>query len=89
MNATDFEAQLKAEGYTEIEAKSYAPRPANGEHAHHFSVRGMVLDGAFTVSRQNKAVTYRTGDTFAVAEGELHFEEIGPEGARVMTGRKY
>ena len=37
-NVQDFEAQLRAEGYTEIETKSYDPRPANGDHAHHFSV---------------------------------------------------
>ena len=49
----------------------------------------MVVDGAFTVTRDNKPVTYRPGETFAVAEGEIHFEEIGPEGARVLTGRKY
>jgi quercetin dioxygenase-like cupin family protein len=89
MNAQEFEASLKAEGFTEIETKSYDPRPANGEHAHHFSVRGMVVEGAFTVSRKNTAVTYRPGETFAVAEGEIHFEEIGPGGARVMTGKKY
>jgi len=88
-NAQDFEAQLRAEGYTEIETKSYDPRPANGDHAHHFSVRGMVVDGTFTVTRDNKPVTYRPGETFAVAEGEIHFEEIGPGGARVLTGRKY
>jgi quercetin dioxygenase-like cupin family protein len=89
MTEHEFQAGLKADGFTEIEAKSYPERPANGEHGHHFSVRGLVLEGAFTVSRNNKPVTYRPGDTFAVAEGELHFEEIGPEGARVLTGRKY
>ena len=89
MQQHEFEAQLKADGYTEIEAKTYPERPANGEHAHHFSVHGLVLAGAFTVTRNNQPVTYRPGDTFAVAAGETHFEEIGPEGARVLTGRKY
>ena len=89
MDAQKFEAGLKADGFTEIQTKDYEPRPANGEHGHHFSVRGLVLAGAFTVSRNQQAVTYRPGEVFVVDEGELHFEEIGPEGARVLTGRKY
>ena len=89
MDTHAFEAKLSADGYTEIETKTYDPRPANGEHGHHFSVRGLVLDGAFIVTQENKPVTYRPGDTFAVAAGDLHCEEIGPEGARILVGRKY
>lgn len=89
MDETEFEAKLKADGYLEIETKSYAPSPANGEHGHHFAIRGLVLDGAFIVTHDNQPVTYRPGDIFAVAEGDLHCEEIGPQGARVLVGRKY
>ena len=89
MDTSAFEAKLKTDGYTEIEIKTYDPRPANGEHGHHFSVRGLVLEGAFIVIRDQKSVTYRTGEVFAVLEGCLHCEEIGPEGARVLVGRKY
>ena len=89
MDATAFEAKLKTDGYTEIEIKSYQPHPPNGEHGHHFSIRGLVLDGSFTVIQDHKPVTYRTGEHFAVAEGCLHAEEIGPEGARVLVGRKF
>ena len=31
MDITAFEAKLKADGYSEIETVTYAPRPANGE----------------------------------------------------------
>ena len=89
MDTSAFEAKLKTDGYTEIEIKTYDPRPANGEHGHHFSVRGLVLEGAFIVIRDQKSVTYRTGEVFAVPEGCLHCEEISPEGARVLVGRKY
>jgi quercetin dioxygenase-like cupin family protein len=89
MDTRSFEASLKVDGYKEIETKTYAPAPANGEHGHHFSVRGLVLDGAFTVIRGQTAVTYRPGQVFAVEEGALHSEEIGPAGARVLVGRKY
>jgi quercetin dioxygenase-like cupin family protein len=89
MDPHAFEASLKADGYTEIETKTYAPTSANGEHGHQFSVRGLVLDGAFTVIRGAEVATYRTGDVFAVPEGCLHCEEIGAAGARVLVGRKY
>ena len=89
MDTSIFEAKMKADGYTEIAIKAYAPQPPNGEHGHHFSVRGLVLDGAFIVFRDRKPVTYRTGDVFEVPNGCLHGEEIGSEGARVLIGRKY
>ncbi len=89
MDMTAFEQQLKADGYTEIESKAHEPRPQNGEHGHHFSVRGLVLEGAFIVTQDNKPVTYGPGDVFSVAEGDLHCEEVGAAGARILVGRKY
>ena len=89
MNPAQFETNLKADGYTEIETKQYDPRPANGEHGHHFSVRGLVLEGSFIVTKDTQPVTYRPGDVFSVAEGQLHCEEVGADGARILVGRKY
>lgn len=89
MDTRAFEASLRADGYTEIETKALAPSPTNGEHGHDFSVRGLVLDGAITVIRGRDAVTYRTGEVYAVPEGCLHCEEIGPAGVRILVGRKY
>ena len=89
MDTSSFEAKLKADGYTEIEIKSYTPHPPNGEHGHPFSVRGLVLEGEFIVIRDQKSVAYRTGEFFDVLEGCLHGEEIGHQGARVLVGRKY
>ena len=89
MDTQAFEMQLKADGYTEIATTTRLPMLRNGEHGHHFSVRGLVLDGAFTVVRNDQPVIYRPGEVFAVDEGCLHCEEIGPEGARLLTGKKY
>jgi quercetin dioxygenase-like cupin family protein len=89
MNKQEFEARLKAEGYSEIEAKSLQPRPANDEHGHPFAVRGLVVSGAFTVKQGDISRTYRPGEIFSVAAGQDHTEEIGPEGAEVVVGRKY
>lgn len=84
-----FEQQLKSDGYLEIETKAYEPRPANGDHGHHFSVRGLILDGTFTVTVAGVPRCYRPGDIFEVAEGVIHNEAVGAEGTRLVVGRKY
>jgi quercetin dioxygenase-like cupin family protein len=89
MNRQEFETRLREDGYTEIEAKSLQPRPANDEHGHPYAVRGLVLSGAFTVTQRNATKTYRPGEIFSVAADIDHSEQIGPEGAEVIVGRKY
>ncbi len=89
MTKNEFEAALAAGGYTEIETKKLTPRPVNGEHGHHFSVQGLVLDGVFTVTQNNQPVAYGRGQIFSVSAGDLHCEEVGPEGAEICVGRKY
>lgn len=89
MDENDFEAQLRADGYAEIEAQKLAPRPGKGRHRHHFAIRGLVVSGTFVVSQESKPVTYSAGQIFAVDEGELHDEWVGPDGAQVLVGRKF
>jgi quercetin dioxygenase-like cupin family protein len=89
MNEIDFEAKLRADGYTEIETQDLQPRPAKGQHGHPFSIRGLVLAGTFIVTQDNQRTIHKPGEVFAVAQGHPHDESIGPEGARVLVGRKY
>ena len=89
MDATAFQAKLEADGYREIETKRLEPRPANGEHGHHFDVRGLILEGAFTVTLEGVERTYRHGEIFEVAASQMHFETVPPEGALVVVGRRH
>jgi quercetin dioxygenase-like cupin family protein len=89
MQQAAFETELKSAGYVEIETKAIDPRPANNAHAHDYDIKGLVLDGIFIVAQDSKPVTYRAGDVFFVVAGTPHTEEIGPEGARILVGRKY
>ncbi len=89
MTKNQFEAALAAGGYTEIETKKLPPRPVNGEHGHHYSVQGLVLDGVFIVTQNNQPVAYGRGQIFSVPAGDLHCEEVGPQGAEICVGRKY
>src|SRR6185437_11620159 len=54
MNQVEFEARLKADGFTEIATQDLQPRAPRGEHGHPFAVRGLVLAGAFIVSRDGR-----------------------------------
>jgi quercetin dioxygenase-like cupin family protein len=89
MNKQEFEAQLRRDGFTDIEAKSLQPRPANDAHGHPFAVRGLVLFGTFTVTQRNIAKTYRAGEIFSVAANHDHTEQVGADGADIVVGRKY
>ena len=89
MDENDFETNLKADGYTEIERQDLAPRPGKGRHRHLFAIRGLVLSGMFVVHQDDEAVTYGPGEIFVVDQGKLHDEWIGPEGARLLVGRKF
>ena len=88
MNEHDFEKQLKTDGFNEIEHQKLDPRPGKGRHWHHFEIRGLVISGTFVVRQTGEPVTYRPGEIFSVAEGELHDEWIEAGGAHVLVGRK-
>ena len=89
MDTVAFEAKLKADGFREIETKQYEPRPANGEHGHHFAVRGLILAGGFTITLDGRERTYRTGEIFEVDADRMHCEAVPPEGAQILVGRRY
>jgi quercetin dioxygenase-like cupin family protein len=89
MQQADFEAELKAKGFVEIESRSIDPRPVNHGHTHDYDIRGLVLSGVFIVNQGDAPVTYRAGDIFDVPMGRSHTEEIGGEGAKIVVGRKY
>ena len=89
MNEQDFEAQLKADGFQEIEHQKLDPRPGKGRHRHLFEIRGLVLSGTFVVRQTDEPVSYRSGEIISVAEGELHDDWIEADGAQILVGRKF
>ena len=89
MNQSDFEEQLKTQGFTEVELQTLAPRQGKGRHRHLFEIRGLVISGTFVVQQTGDPVVYRPGEIFSVAEGELHDEWIEADGATVLVGRKF
>ena len=66
MSTTDFETALTGAGYRDVTTRTMEPRPANGDHTHEFSVRGLVSAGEFIITTAGMARSYRAGDVFEV-----------------------
>ena len=74
MEAKDFNAMLQAEGFGEAFARSQPAGLSAPEHAHEFDAKGLVLAGAYTLTVDGVATTYRPGDVFSMPGGRRHAE---------------
>jgi quercetin dioxygenase-like cupin family protein len=88
MNTETFEAALRRDGFAEIETKSVDANKHVPAHSHAFDVRALVLDGEITLTYEGTARTYRPGDTFTMAAGCEHVEDLGPAGVTYLVGRR-
>jgi len=88
MDAGDFESGLKAAGFTTL-VREVAARDELPDHRHDWEVRGLVLAGAFTIESGGVARTYGPGESFELAAMAPHSEWAGPEGARLLLGRRH
>jgi len=88
MNASEFEANLKRDGYLDVETKTVAANTASKPHAHEFSVRALVLTGDVTLTSEGQSRTFRAGEVFEMQAGCVHQEQYGPAGATSLVGRK-
>jgi quercetin dioxygenase-like cupin family protein len=83
-----FESDLRREGF-EVVHGGQQPNFAEELHAHDFDARIMVLSGEITVTRDNKADTFRAGDHCEIPAGCQHTTSVGPEGVALMVGKAY
>lgn len=88
MDTRTFEADLRRDGYQDIETKSQPADVHVGSHAHDFDVRALVLSGEVTLSWDGKTQTYRSGEVFTMAAGCPHTEQYGPQGYTYLVGRR-
>jgi len=84
-----FEAELRAEGYVEIQTREIPGGTFNAEHAHPFEVKAMMLAGELQLACGGDTITYRAGEVFTMAAGREHVEQFGAATARYVVGRKY
>ena len=87
MKQTDFESELRREGYRVVHG-GQPPGHTVPDHAHDFDARVMVLGGEISIVRDGMTETFRTGDTCSVPAGCVHAEHVGPEGVAYLVGRR-
>ena len=87
MNQSDFEADLRRDGY-QIFYGGMKAGEVNPDHTHEWDARVMVIGGEITVTRAGKAQIFHAGDSCAVAAGEAHAETVGPQGVAYIAGRR-
>ena len=88
MDATDFAAVLRAEGFAEALPRSLDAGKATPEHTHEFDAKILVTAGEFTLTRDGTATTHGPGDVFSVPAGHPHAERAGPQGTKYLAGRR-
>ncbi len=87
MDKTEFEADLRREGYRVVNS-SVKPNLVAPNHCHDFDAKAFVLGGEITITRDNCPTTFRTGECFEVPTGCMHAEHVGPEGVALLSGRR-
>jgi quercetin dioxygenase-like cupin family protein len=89
MNTAAFETELAEAGYGDIVTKEGEPSTVNQPHQHDFAVRGLVISGEFTLTKEGTPTTYVSGDTFSMEPNCSHTEGHGPTGSKYILGRKH
>ena len=87
MESQEFETELRREGYRVVNT-AQTPNKLVDNHCHDFDAKALVLGGEITITCENKPVTYRAGQCFAVPAGCMHAEQVGPEGVALLSGRR-
>jgi len=87
MDRLEFEAELRREGYRVVNS-SLKPNMLEANHCHDFDAKLLVLGGEITITRDNKAETFRAGECCMVPAGCMHTEQVGPEGVAYVSGRR-
>lgn len=87
MTEAEFRTHLAARGCSRIGIVEWEPGRLSAEHAHEFTALGLILDGGFTLRTPTGARALRPGDLFELAAGIPHVEDVGDQGARILSGR--
>jgi quercetin dioxygenase-like cupin family protein len=87
MDRLEFEAELRREGYSVVNA-SLTPNLRVANHCHDFDAKLLVLGGEITITRDNNPETFRAGQCCEVPANCMHAEHVGPEGVAFVSGRR-
>ena len=87
MNEAEFRAELESDGYT-VNEVTWEAGLINDSHTHDFSAKLMCVAGSVQITTPKGEFSCTPGDRLKVSAGTGHREVVGPEGARLVAGRK-
>jgi quercetin dioxygenase-like cupin family protein len=88
MTEEEFSAELRRDGFADMVIVDREPHGRLEEHAHPFESKALILSGEIGLVVDGRESSYRTGDVFHLANGQLHEEWYGPLGVRYLVGRR-
>lgn len=89
MNEAAFRQQAQERGYLDIGFKDYPPQLDGPMHTHDFSVMLLVLEGEFSLAREDGISTYPSGHICELAAGVPHTERTGAQRTRVLLAKRH
>lgn len=88
MNTESFKESALKEGYEVGEPSELKAGREVPEHTHPFDAKLMVLEGEITIGIDGVKTTYTPSDIFAVSSETAHTESVGPNGVKLLVGRR-
>jgi len=85
----EFKAALARDGYADITTKSMDPNVFIDTHTHPFDVRALVLEGDLTLKYDGQTKHLKAGDILELARDIPHTEQYGPQGYKILLGRRH
>ena len=85
---TEFEAAARAEGFTEVLERNWAPLLVLDTHTHPFAVQALVVRGEMWLTVGDEVRHLQPGSRFELAHEQPHAERYGAQGASYWVARR-
>lgn len=89
MDEQHFRQEIAGQGYEQPELIEREANLYNAEHVHDFDVSVLIISGELTVTASSAITTCRAGDRFALDGGIEHTEQYGPNGTKLLVGKRH
>ncbi len=86
---TDFKTARLSEGFDEVAERVWPPNQVVPAHSHSFAVHALVTAGEMWLTIGDHTQHLAAGDEFRLAQGEVHAERYGADGATYLAARKH
>lgn len=83
-----FEQAARAEGFSEVVERIWAPGQIVDSHSHPFEAHALVMKGEMWLTVNGVTRHLVQGDRFMLGANEQHEERYGPQGAVYWVARR-